>query len=386
MRLRSLSLLGTLLGLALFVGAACSPNLDVREERPGAAAGTATEVQPDTPTGASVPGSEDKPDATAQFAPLLDVSDLVRLVEPSVVRIDSRSLNTLQGGIGTGFVVDSDGLILTNNHVIELSNGDVAPSITVTLYDGSEYQAEVVGRYVHTDTALLRIAAAELVPLELGSLADTDVGDPVVAFGFALDLERGENGGFTVTTGIVSAKNRQIEEEQATILGSIQTDAAINPGNSGGPLVNLRGEVVGMNTAIATNPNLGGVASGIGFAVGVDTLRAVYEELRELGRVDRGLLGIQNFEAVRAAQARELGVPEELGGISIGSVDPAGPVAVAGLQSGDVIVRIGDTDISTEADLVVALIRYDAGDLVEVTFYRGAEVSQTAVTLGAFPE
>src|SRR5690606_7872497 len=160
---------------------------------------------------------------------------------------------------------------------------------------------------------------------------------------YALDLEGGEGPSFSVTRGIVSQKNRGIQET-SPILGSVQTDAAINRGNSGGPLLNLYGEVVGVNTALqpdASSPT--GIAQGIGYAVGADTVRAVYEELKAEGRVSRGLLGVRGFEALRPARARELGVPEDKGGVYLPrpeemlvanatSVEPGGPADQAGIR------------------------------------------------------
>jgi S1-C subfamily serine protease len=209
------------------------------------------------------------------------------------------------------------------------------------------------------------------------------IGQDVVAIGYALDLTQGEGPSFTVTRGIVSQKNRAINEGATNaILGAIQTDAAINHGNSGGPLLNMFGEVVGINTALAPDGS-GGTASGIGFSVGADIAKAVYQEIREDGSVNRGLLGISGFEALRPAKAKELNIPDGQGGLLVSTVQSGGPVGSAGLRSGDVITRIGDVAISNETDLAVALIERGAGETVPVEYYRNGNKDSIQVTLGA---
>lgn len=311
----------------------------------------------------------------------LSTAELVEMVEPSIVRISTGT------GIGSGFVVGEDGYIMTNNHVIEGAFGGFGGGrITVTMSDGAQYPAEIVGTDPRADLALLKIEADDLPALEFADLDDVVIGQDVVAMGFALDLDGGEGGSFSVTRGIVSQKNRSIHENSpASILGAIQTDAAINHGNSGGPLLNLYGEVVGINTAIAPDPQTGAQAPGIGFAVGSDTAEAVYEKLRENGQVNRGLLGISQFAAVRPAVARDLGIPEDEGGVLVNNVAVDGPVAAAGMRTGDVIVRIGDHDVKNEADLAVALIRHSAGETVDVEVYRDGEKLTLSVTLGIAP-
>lgn len=376
--------------IALITGVACSSNPASPGSPADAAATQPPTTQPPatsagTSTGGTSPGGA-SPSTSASGA--LSTADLVKLAEPAIVRIETPA------GVGTGFVVDASGYIMTNFHVIASANGrSTATTIVVTTSDGAEHDATVVGTDATSDLALIRISATGLTALKLGSLANTVVGQDVVAIGFALDLARGEGPSFSVTRGIVSAKNRAIEET-SEILGSIQTDAAINHGNSGGPLLNLFGEVVGVNTAIAPDTTTGGSASGIGFAVGVDTVKAVYEELRAHGRVDRALLGIRNFEALRPAKAKELGVPQQLGGVYLApltgiqvrnaaTVDPAGPAGSAGLKAGDVITRIGEFAIHNESDLVVAMIRHQPGDTVSVEFYRDGQKMTVTVTLGS---
>ncbi len=362
-----------LLALTMLGAAACS-------DSPSAAPDTTATTDPGSiPASITTEPTSTDRDSTRE-GDELSTAELVEVAEPSIVRIATAT------GVGTGFVVDEDGYILTNHHVVEGSLNGFSTFITVTMSDGADYPAEVVGADPRADIALLKIEATGLPALSFADLDDVVVGQDVVAMGFALDLEGGEGGSFSVTRGIVSQKNRSIHENSpSSILGAIQTDAAINHGNSGGPLLNLYGEVVGINTAIAPDPLTGDQAPGIGFAVGSDTAKAVYEQLRENGQVDRGLLGISQFEAVRPAVARELGIPESEGGVLVNNVSPGGPVAEGGMQTGDVIVRIGDYDVNNEADLAVALIRHSAGETVDIDVYRDGEKLTLTVTLGVAP-
>ena len=354
-------------GTVLFVGAACS-NASNPSAQPG----------PDTGTQAGDPATAPKIPVSQPLA-ALTTSELVRLAEPGVVRIATN------GGVGSGFVIAEDGYIITNNHVIQGSNGRPATSIQVTLNDGEVVRAVVVGADARADIAVLKIETGKLKPLKLASLENVQVGDDVVAIGFALDLKRGEGPAFSVTRGIISAKNRGIDESATQILGAIQTDAAINHGNSGGPLLNLQGEVVGVNTAIAPDSSTGGIAPGIGFAVGSDTVKAVYEQIRANGRVSRGLLGISQFEALRPAKARDLGLPESTGGVYLDSpsdVAANGPAAAAGIRGGDVIVKVGKFAVRNESDLAVAMIQNPPGTKVNVEIYRDGKKLTLEVTLG----
>ena len=377
----SRKLVAGMAAIGLLAGVACS-GVDSAgssdDPSPSAAATTIapTETAPTnssaapTPTTPSTVVEPTRPPST----PDLSVVELVQLAEPAIVRI------AVGGGVGTGFVVDPDGFILTNNHVIDAVATSPELTILVTMSDGAVIPAELIGRDPRADLALLKIDRRGLLALAIGKLDEVVVGQAVVAIGFPLDLPGGDGASFSVSTGIISAKNRIIEG--GAIFGAIQTDAAITNGNSGGPLLNLRGEVVGVNTAIAVNRVVGGAASGIGFAVGADSVTAVYDELRELGEVRRALIGISNFSPVRPARAQALGIPEEIGGIFAGVVEPTGPAGQAGLQDGDTIVRIADFDIVNESDLAEALIVLDPGDTVFVTFYRDGERLTVEATLG----
>ena len=368
--------LGTVTGLVVVLGVACGSSSSTAEPTT-ADEGVAFEATSVATNAASGAGDSANRPAVTDLREALSIPDLVVLAEPTIVRVEAVN------SIGTGFVVDPNGYIITNNHVVEsaLSRGVVL----VTLYDGSELEAVIVGNDPRADIALLKIDATGLVALPLANLDDVVVGQSVVAIGFPLDLERGDGASFTVTTGIISAKNRQIRNRSFGILGAIQTDAAINSGNSGGPLINLYGEVVGVNTAIAINQNVGTAAIGIGFAVGSDTVAAVYHELREDGEVDRALLGINTFESLSPALARELGLPEDTKGVVVNGVQNSGPVGLAGLESGDVIVKIGNFEVGNESELAEVLIILDPGDLVDLSLFRGSELLSFPVTLGAAP-
>lgn len=355
-------------GLALLGGAACSDATPAGQQAATAGNGSAATATVTRSQPTSLPAGQ------------MTTAELVQYAEPAIVRIQTNS------GVGSGFVVDPDGYIITNAHVVTGATGRLASTITVTTSDGAQYPARVVGADTRADIALLKIDASGLKALQFANLADVQVGQDVVAMGFALDLQGGEGGSFSVTRGIISQKNRVINEgTSAAIFGSVQTDAAINHGNSGGPLLDLTGKVVGVNTAIAPDPTTGEQAPGIGFAVGSDIVKAIYEQLKAQGRVNRGYLGIQGFEALRPAVARQLGIPENEGGVVIRAVVPGGPVAQAGLQAQDVIVKIGGIDVNNEADLAVALIKNQAGQKVTVEFYRDGKKMSAEVTLGTPP-
>ena len=355
-----------LLGLTLLAGAACS-------DSPASTASPETQA----PAAASPAADGTRQTSVSQTSDELSTADLVKLAEPSVVRIETNS------GVGTGFVVGTDGYILTNFHVVEgTTAGRTASNIRVTLSDGSVVAATVAGTDSRTDLAVLKIERTGLKALKFADLDNVLIGQDVVAIGYALDLQQGAGPSYSVTRGIVSQKNRVINEgAQAQIYGAVQTDAAINHGNSGGPLLNMYGEVVGINTALAPD-GTGGTAAGIGFAVGSDVARAVYEQILTSSRVNRGFLGIGTFETLRPAKARELNIPESQGGLLVGNVTASGPVGTAGLKAGDVIIRLGNTEIASENDLMVALIKNSAGQTVTLEYYRDGKKASIQVTLG----
>jgi S1-C subfamily serine protease len=309
----------------------------------------------------------------------LSIPDIVRLLRPSVVRIQTEgaSFDILgrpvpTGGVGTGVIIDQEGHIVTNNHVVRLDSG-LASRVVVTLSDDRTFTAEVVGTDAPTDLAVLKIDATDLTPAKLGDVSQLQVGEDVVAIGYALDLP----GGPSVTKGVVSAKGRVIQEASYSISDAIQTDASINPGNSGGPLVNDRGEVVGIDTAIVTQ------AQNIGFAISIDLAKPLVQEIIEKGSVSRGFLGV-NVVDVTPSVAASFDLPVDKG-VGVANVDQASPADQAGLRVGDIIVRLGDVTIDNSGDLVQALTRYRAGDKVTAVFYRDNQQQETEVTLTQRP-
>ncbi len=304
--------------------------------------------------------------------PTLDIQALLMKAQPSVVSIRTDlSDDGLQDGAGSGVVISEDGLVLTNAHVI-----GGATEITVALFDGTELEADLVGMEPADDIALIEVVSeAELIPAELGSSSELQVGDEVVAIGNALDL-----GVPSVTRGIVSAQGRSIEAPGVVLENLVQTDAAINPGNSGGPLVNARGEVVGISTAIIED------AQNIGFAIAIDTVKPLID-LISSGAADVNAgdaflgVGATPLEDLPDEDRIGLGLPDT-GGVFIEEIVPGSIAEGAGLALGDVIVSIdGDqvNDVPTLRDLIR---RYEPGDSAQVEYIRDGDVETIAVELG----
>jgi serine protease Do len=264
-----------------------------------------------------------------------------------------------QQGVGSGFIMSKEGYILTNNHVVE-----GADQIKVKLAGGKEFEGKVVGRDPKTDLALVKIEGnADLQPLKLGNSDDLKVGNWVVAVGSPFGLEQ------TVTAGIVSAKGR--------VIGSgpydnfIQTDASINPGNSGGPLINLQGEVVGINTAIIAS------GQGIGFAIPINMAKEVAPQLQKRGHVTRGLLGVA-IQDVTPELAKSLGLKESKGAL-VSQVVPGGPADKAEIEQGDVIVSFDGRMVDDSKDLPRIVASTTVGKTVTVKLLRnGKEVERQA--------
>lgn len=351
--------LSSLVLLTALVAAACGGGSD-------GSSGTAVAPSPT----ALPPDTSD--DGGGLYAP-----DVVNRLRPSVVRVLSEAATldmfgqvTPTRGVGTGFIIDEEGRIITNNHVITTDGDQPAERITITLTDGRQFRARIVGRDAPTDLAVLQIDADNLIPVELGSSDALQVGDDVLAIGNALDLP----GGPTVTKGVVSAKGRLIQATGITIPDAIQTDASINPGNSGGPLVNRHGEVVGITTAV-----IRGQAEGIGLVISMDSARPIVEELIASGRVDRGFLGVSIVEiSPSLAESFDLSVDH---GVGVREVESGGPADEAGLQPGDIIVELAGKELSNSGDLLQALTTYRAGDTVTVEFFRDGELESAEITL-----
>ena len=268
---------------------------------------------------------------------------------------------TPRRSVGSGFIVDPSGYILTNDHVVEDED-----ELTVKLSDGSEHRATVAGRDPKTDIALIKIDVDRKLPVvRLGDSASLEVGEWVLAIGNPFGLEH------TVTSGIVSAKGRRIGAGPYD--NFIQTDASINPGNSGGPLINLRGEVVGVNTAIFSR---GGGNIGIGFAIPINLVKGLLPQLKDKGRVTRGWLGVL-IEDVNAETAAALGMAEARGAL-VANVTQGSPAEAAGVRVGDVIVAFDGAAIGKSSDLSLVVARTSVGKSVDVRVMRdGRPVSLT---------
>jgi putative serine protease PepD len=311
------------------------------------------------------------------------LSQAAATVLPSVVSISFEAGPA--SGSGSGVVLSSDGEILTNNHVVAAvaDGGD----LSVTFSDGSRADAVIVGRDPATDLAVIKAQdVSGLTPATLGNSDDLVVGDTVLAIGSPLGLEG------SVSAGIVSALGRAItlqgESESpfggpgtsgaggVAVIDAIQTDAAINPGNSGGALVNADGEVVGINTAIASlaqGTSSQGGNIGVGFAIPIDSARAIAEDLLADGEVTHAYMGVRLTEA------------EDGGGALVAGVEDGQPAAQAGLQSGDLITKMGDEPVADAADLTAAIRSLRPGDEVQVTVTRDGEEQTVEVTLGELP-
>jgi S1-C subfamily serine protease len=307
---------------------------------------------------------------------------------PSVVNVTSRAMSfdffygmVPQEGQGSGFVIDKDGHILTNYHVVA-----DARQVEVTLHNRKKYKATVVGTDPAHDLAVIQIKAPDLVPSVLGDSRNLQVGQKVYAIGNPFGMAG------TMTRGIVSSIRPVREPNGATIDEAIQTDAAINPGNSGGPLMNWHGEVIGINTMILSSV---GQNSGVGFAIPINTAKAVLNDLMTLGRVRRPALGVRTIP-ISAELADEMGLPVEYG-LLIVQVIPGGSADQAGLRGGseraylgnipimlggDLIVAIDGEKVEDEQDLSQMMNNHRAGDTVKVTIYRNKKKLDVNVPLG----
>jgi S1-C subfamily serine protease len=306
---------------------------------------------------------------------------------PSVVNVTSRAMTfdffyglVPQEGQGSGFVIDKDGHILTNYHVIA-----DARQVEVTLHNRKKFKATVVGTDPPHDLAVIQIKAPDLVPAVLGDSRNLQVGQKVYAIGNPFGLAG------TMTRGIVSSIRPVREPNGAMIDEAIQTDAAINPGNSGGPLMNWHGEVIGINTMILSNV---GQNAGIGFAIPINTARAVLDDLVTLGRVRRPALGVRTIP-IGPELADQIGLPADYGLLVI-QVTPGGSADQAGLRGGTERAYLGNTPIMLGGDLIVAIDgekvqdeddlaqmmnKHRAGDTIKVTIFRDKKKMEVTVAL-----
>lgn len=299
------------------------------------------------------------------------ISDIAGRVTPAVVSIEIQIGQG--GGSGSGVVIDgAQGYILTNNHVISMAATNGEAVMSVVFSDGSRVPAQIVGRDIRTDLAVIKVAAVNLTVAQLGDSAALAVGDSVIAIGSPLGLAG------TVTTGIVSAVNRPVRLSGAgtdtdAVIDAIQTDASINPGNSGGALVDSTGAVVGINSAIRT---LGGEASGsigLGFAIPINLAKPIAEELIRTGTALHATIGVD-------ARSVSDGTTQ---GAQVQNVRTDSPAAAAGILEGDVIVKVGDRTVGNADELIVAVQSHNVGDVVPVELVRAGRSFTVEVTLAS---
>ena len=272
----------------------------------------------------------------------------------------------VQRGVGSGFIISNDGFVLTNAHVVE-----GADEVLVTLTDRREFKAKVLGADKRSDVAVLKVEATNLPFLKTGDSGKIRVGEWVIAIGSPFNLEN------SVSAGIISAKAR----DTGDYLPLIQTDVAVNPGNSGGPLINMRGEVVGINSQIAT---LSGGYNGISFAVPIDEAIRVADQLRKTGKVTRGRLGVQIGDVSKDV-AESLGLGKARG-VEVSLVEPGGPAEKAGVKVGDIILKFNGTLIERSADLPRLVGATAIGSRAVVTVWRKGAQQDIAVSIAALED
>lgn len=307
------------------------------------------------------------------------ITDVVQNIEPAVVTV----VGTIPGSqtffgrtadsqvSGSGFIVSQDGYIITNNHVIE-----DATSLYVILSDGTEWDADLISRDIYADLAVLKVDGTMPAVAPLGDSEDLKPGETVIAIGSPLGTFRN-----SVTVGVISATGRTLDTgEGYNMENLIQTDAAINSGNSGGPLVNLAGEVIGVNTLVLRGSSSGSAsAEGLGFAIPSDTVELISQQIIEKGYFARPYLGV-GVQNVTSSIARRYNLAVEWGGY-VTEVAAGSPAADAGLRVNDIITRIGNIEITEENTYLNALFAYRSGDTVELEFYRNGQKLTATVLL-----
>jgi serine protease Do len=302
---------------------------------------------------------------------LVDFSAVVDKVRPSVVQVETNV------AAGSGWVVDSSGIIVTNAHVLTDDFGNLVPAsqVSVITSDGKTYTATAVKADVNSDLAIIRVSASGLTAAETGSSASLKVGQPVAAIGNALDL------GISMTGGWVSRLNATVTDENGiTQTGLIGTDAAINPGNSGGPLVNTSGQVVGITSIKLVESGV----EGVGYAISIDSAMPVINQLISQGYVTRAYMGVNGLTTVDSIVAAQYSLGTDTG-VMIGGVVAGSPADKAGLKARDVIVDVDGTAITSNGQLVQLIQTKAPGTQVKITYYRGTSKATTTVTLGSSP-
>ena len=297
------------------------------------------------------------------------IIDVAERVSPAVVRISTTQVvsdlffSYETSGLGSGYLISSDGEIVTNNHVVS-----GAKKITVTLSDGSEYDATIIGTDPSSDIALIKIDGKDLPYLSFGDSSTLKVGQSVIAIGNPYGLDH------TVTTGVISALERSLTfDDGTTLVGVIQTDAAINPGNSGGPLLTLTGDVIGMNTAIQQS------AQGIGFAISSSTIIKVISDIKLFGKVVWPFLGISGV-SITDDIAKRNNLPTNKG-VLIVSVYPGTSAANAGLKSYDIITKFDGNDVTSVQEITKYLRQHNVGDKVKIEIYRDNKKMELEIIL-----
>ncbi|HTH60570.1 MAG TPA: Do family serine endopeptidase [Paraburkholderia sp.] len=311
--------------------------------------------------------------AVAGPAATPDFSGIVTKYGPAVVNISVKHFGDTSGqsddkpssALGSGFIISSDGYILTNNHVV-----DGADEVTVKLTDKRTFRAKVIGADKTTDVAVIKINASDLPSVKIGDPSQSKVGEWVVAIGSPYGFDS------TVTSGIISAKARTMSDDAATPF--IQTDVPVNPGNSGGPLFNLKGEVIGINSMIYSRT---GGFQGLSFAIPIDEAMRVKDQLVKTGTVTRGRIGV-GIQALDQDAAKSLGLDAPRGAL-VGSVDPDGPAAAAGIQKGDVILSLNGQPVTESNELPSRVMQLAPGADVPVEVWRNGARKQLTVTIGA---
>lgn len=306
-----------------------------------------------------------------------DFVNLVEKAKPSVVSISTTikpkkqrffsrrsSKDSTRGPSGSGFIISSDGYVLTNNHVIE-----AVDRVFVRLNTGEDLEAEIVGTDAETDIALLKIERKKLIPFKIGNLEKTKVGSWVVAIGAPFGFEQ------TVTAGIISAKGRSVGEQY---IPYIQTDVAINPGNSGGPLINMAGKVVGINSKILSTS---GGSNGLSFSIPIDLAMDVVDQIKNDGGVHRGYLGV-SYQEVSFEMAQSFGLKHSKGAL-LNSVSPDSPASKAGLRAGDIILKIDNKEVINSIELPFIIGRYRPGDSAQMDIIREGKSKQINITVGS---
>jgi len=297
------------------------------------------------------------------------INEVVEGITPSVVNIrvivkfqDIFGQIQEEEGIGSGVIYTEDGYIITNNHVV-----GSAEELLATLYDGSEYPAELVGADENTDVAVIKIEKDGLKAASFTSIDSAKVGDLVIAVGSPFGLQQ------TVTTGVISAKGRDISVSQETLpmVNLIQTDTAINQGNSGGPLVNSAGQVIGINTLIFS-PS--GASAGIGFAIPSDTVVNIAEQIIKFGKARIPFIGIEMEEN-----------KTDIIGVYIKNTTEGYPAEKAGIKSGDIITEFDGVEVQNPLELIAQILRRDVGDVVNIKIYRDGEYLNITLELVESP-